>query len=391
VSWPKTVRDKVKRLNNVKQQLQGTFIDRERAASLLILATLCKEHVLFIGPPGTAKTALINRYTELINTQGFYYLLTRFTEPSELFGPLDLTAFQQGTYTIRTQGMLPDAQIAFLDEIFQGSSAILNSLLTLLNERIFYNGGKREHVPLLTLIGATNIFPDDPSLYAFADRFLLRLELDKVEDDQIDDLLDQGWSLEKDKMEAAIRSVAGQEVSRVLASIEIKDILELHQRLLEVDISVVNSEYSRLMRELRAEGVNFSDRRMVKGLKLIAGAALLREADVASMADFWPLLYLWDRPEEATVVKSVVEPRLQEAGSELLETKRSAEDIVLDLLTLESQMPYVLSDAALGSHLMALNKLRREVIVDHAQNREVLQKIELAIQQGLGQMETNNV
>ena len=391
MSWSKAVRDKVKRLKNVQQQLQGTFIDRDRAAELLILATLCKEHLLFIGPPGTAKTALINRYTELINTQGFYYLLTRFTEPSELFGPLDLAAFQQGTYTIRTDRMLPQAQIAFLDEIFQGSSAILNSLLTLLNERIFYNGGMRERVPLLSLIGATNIFPDDPSLHAFADRFLLRLELNKVEDDLIDDLVDRGWGLEQEKMAAAIRSEAGKSSDRVLADIEIKDILELHQRLLEVKVSQVQPEYSRLMRELRAEGVNFSDRRMVKGLKLIAGAALLRESDEANLADFWPLLYMWDRPEEAAVVKSVVEPRLLEAGSELLETTRSTTDMLLDLQTLEAQLPFVLSDAALGAHLMALNKLRREAISDRSQPLELRQKIETAIQQGLSKMETNNV
>src|SRR5262249_18951583 len=152
------------------------------------------EHVLLIGPPGTAKSSLLDRFRRLLDAEYFTYLLTRFTEPSELFGPLDLRLFQnEGVYRVNTAGMLPEAQIVFLDEIFQGSSAILNSLLTIVNERHFHNGSEVVDAALVSLFGSSNDIPDDPMLAAFSDRFLLRCRLDYVHEDLIEDVLDKGW------------------------------------------------------------------------------------------------------------------------------------------------------------------------------------------------------
>lgn len=387
MAWPKNVHDTIKRLNTVKRNLKGLFTGRDKAIDLLLLATVCQEHLLLIGPPGTAKTAIINRYTELIDAQEFSYLLTRFTEPSELFGPLDVAAFQKGNYHICTEGMLPEAQIVFLDEVFQGSSAILNSLLTVLNERKFYNGSQRQPVPLICLIGASNSVPDDPSLHAFADRFVLRLEINKVEDNQIDDLLEQGWELEQERMEAAKRAMAGQEASKVLSTVKLDDILSLQGRLQEVKLSKIRPEYARLVRELRAEGLDLSDRRVVKGLKLIAGATLLRGAESAEAVDLFPLLHLWDRPEEADILKTVLQPRLEEAGLDSVEMSRPVADIMLDLDTIEGQEPLLSSESAVGAHLMALNKLRQELIANHPQDIDARKKVEAVIQRGLQLLE----
>lgn len=389
MSWPKEVIQTIKRLNNVKRTLKDMLTSRDQAIELLVLATVCHEHVLLIGPPGTAKTEVINRYTELIDARSFHYLLTRFTEPSELFGPLDLAEFQEGTYTIRTEGMLPEAQIAFIDEVFQGSSAILNSLLTLLNERIFHNGSVRQKVPLICMIGASNTVPDDPWLRAFADRFGLRLELEPVEDDRVIDLLEQGWDLEKDRIEAAKRSALGQETGKVLPDVKNEDVQALHARLLEVDMSEIRPEYGNIIRELKAEGVELTDRRIVKGFKLVAGAALLRKADKGAIQDLWPLNHIWTRPEEAKVIKSVINPRLTQAGVESINTARPAGDIVLDLETLKLQEGTVMSDAALGAHLMALNKLRRELINDHPHDNDTRKLVEEVIQRGLKKMEVH--
>jgi MoxR-like ATPase len=388
MTWPEIVHNTIKRLNSVKRSLQGLFTGRNQAIDLLILATVCQEHLLLIGPPGTAKTAMINRYTDLIDAQAFSYLLTRFTEPSELFGPLDLTAFQQGTYHICTEGMLPQAQIVFLDEVFQGSSAILNSLLTILNERTFYNGAKRQAVPLICLIGASNNIPDDPSLRAFGDRFVLRLEVNKVEDDQIDDLLNQGWELERERIEAAKRAITGQLASKVLPNIKLDDILALHGRLLEVTLGKIKPEYSQLIRELRAEGIDFSDRRVVKGLKLIAGATLLRGATSAEIIDLWPLFHLWDRPEEGDILRTVLQPRLQEAGLEFVDKSRPIADIMMDLETIEAQETLLASESAIGACLMALNKLRHEVIANHPHDLEARPRIEATIKQVLERLDS---
>ena len=105
-----------------------------------------------LGPPGSGKSELVSRFARGVKARSFQYLLTRFTEPAELFGPVDIQAFQQGRYHVRTEGMLPNAEIAFLDEVFQASSAILNTLLSLVHERIFYNGAELQPVPLLASV-----------------------------------------------------------------------------------------------------------------------------------------------------------------------------------------------------------------------------------------------
>ncbi len=385
MTWnPKTLAT-LKRLNHVKRLLKDLFVDRETAVELLMLASVCQEHLLLIGPPGTAKTELVNRYAELVDARHFHYLLTRFTEPSELFGPLDLQAFQQGAFHIRTEGMLPEAQIAFLDEVFQGGSAILNTLLTLVNERIFHNGSNRQRVPLLSLVGASNTLPDDPWLQAFADRFVLRQQLELVPDERLEELLNQGWQLELQRLTAA---QAPAQSTRVLPSLKIEELLELQSRLAEVEMSRIQPVYANVVRELRAEGIELSDRRVVKGMKLIAAAALLREATVADAQDLWPLNHFWSRPEEAEAAKTVVQPRVAEAGGPALELTRSVSDILEDIAVLEAQAPAVSSEVALGAHLMALNRLRREILKDHRDDLELRQRIEAVIQQNLNRLET---
>jgi MoxR-like ATPase len=389
MSWPQKTLGTINRLHRIQYKLKHMFADRDVAVDLLTLATVCQEHLLLIGPPGTAKTELVHRFTELIDAQGFHYLLTRFTEPSELFGPLDLAAFQNRTIHICTDKMLPEAEIAFLDEVFQGSSAILNSLLTLVNERVFYNGSEAQRVPLICLIGASNTLPDDPGLKAFADRFPLRLQVDPVADDHLVDLIDQGWELERQRIERT--GLVGGSGARAIPEVKKDDLKELHTRLLEVNVEQVRPVYADAVREFRAEGVDLSDRRIVKGLKLVAGAALLREASVAAVQDLWPLSHFWTRPEEVDVVRAVIEPRVKEAGAPTRETARTTQDILEDLELLNAREPSVRTQVALGAHLMELNRLRREVLRNHRDDQAVRTRIEDVIQRILNQLEGTHV
>jgi MoxR-like ATPase len=164
-------------------ELERGLLQRDVAARVLLLAALAGEHVLLLGPPGTAKSELARRLQRLLpGAHYFERLLTRFTVPEELFGPLSLRALEEDRYERLTEGYLPGAEVAFLDEVFKANSAILNTLLGLLHERQFDNGSQRHAVPLVCLVGASNEQPQDDSLLAFYDRFLLRVPVQPVDD-----------------------------------------------------------------------------------------------------------------------------------------------------------------------------------------------------------------
>src|SRR5258708_136345 len=161
----------------------------------VLLAAVAEEHVLVIGPRGTAKSVAVHRVAETIGGRYFEYLLGRFTEPNEIFGPVDLRKLREGLVETDTAGMLPEAEIAFLDEVFQGSTAILNTLLGILNERVFRRGHTNLSCPLRVCVGASNALPEDEALAAFADRFLVRAFVDPIADPMLEDLLEGGWLL----------------------------------------------------------------------------------------------------------------------------------------------------------------------------------------------------
>src|SRR6202453_1416465 len=163
------------RLAQLARALQERFLGKDEVIRLLIIAAIAGEHAVLIGPPGTAKSALIRTFARLMRAQYFEYLLTRFTEPNEIFGPVDIAAFREGRYERRIEGMLPTAEIVFLDEVFKSNSAILNALLTLLNERRYTSGGASIRCPLLSAFGASNEVPGDETLTAIYDRFILRI------------------------------------------------------------------------------------------------------------------------------------------------------------------------------------------------------------------------
>nr|WP_319540873.1 AAA family ATPase [uncultured Methanospirillum sp.] len=178
---------------NLKDEIQTLcagfnthFIERDEEILGAVLAILSNENILYLGPPGTAKTYLAQSICRSIRgADFFYYLLTRFTTPEEIFGPLSIKSLENDEFRRKTDGCLPASHIAFLDEIFKANSSILNSLLTILNERQFHNGTEVIDTPLLTVFGASNELPEeDESLEALYDRFLFRYDVRYIQNEE---------------------------------------------------------------------------------------------------------------------------------------------------------------------------------------------------------------
>jgi hypothetical protein len=161
--------------------LKQRFVERDEVIDLIALALVAGEHLFLYGPPGTAKSALIRQFAQMVRGSYFEYMLTRFSEPNEIFGPVDIARLREGVVATVTRGMLPEAEFVFLDELFNANSAILNNLLTVLNERVYRRGAEIHALPLLSLFSASNHLPEDEALGALFDRFLLRCPADAAD------------------------------------------------------------------------------------------------------------------------------------------------------------------------------------------------------------------
>src|ERR1700749_933770 len=160
--------------------LKSAFVGRDEVVDLIALAAVAGEPLFLFGPPGTAKSLLVREFAGAVRCRYFEYLLTRFSEPTELFGPVDIAKLREGVVATVITGMLPEAEFAFLDELFNANSAILNNLLTVLNERIYRRGIEVHRLPLLSLFSASNHLPEDDALTALFDRFLLRCHVENL-------------------------------------------------------------------------------------------------------------------------------------------------------------------------------------------------------------------
>ncbi len=263
------------------------LVDRETVAEVVALCAVAGEHLLVVGPPGTAKSEAVRRVAGQLGGRYFEYLLGRFTEPNELFGPVDLRSLREGRVEFETAGMLPEADIAFLDEVFLGSTAVLNTLLGLLNERVFRRGGTALASPLRVCVGAANHLPEDPALAAFADRFLARVFVDPVADARLEELLEAG------RRPAPVAHHGGSPTGTGTGPGGPDDRLGALDRLAAAargcELDGVTPLLASALRRLRAAGVPVGDRRAVRSQRLVAAAAVLDGRTVATARDLWVL------------------------------------------------------------------------------------------------------
>src|SRR6476620_11694527 len=182
--------------SEILEPMKRSFVGKDEIIDLLGLCLVARENLFLLGPPGTAKSALVQELGRRIDGRIFDYLLARFTEPNEIFGPFDIRKLREGELVTNTEGMLPEASLVFLDELLNANSAILNSLLAVLNERVFRRGRESRGLPTLMVVGASNRLPEEDALGALFDRFLMRVRCDNVAGDHLGDVLSAGWQLD---------------------------------------------------------------------------------------------------------------------------------------------------------------------------------------------------
>lgn len=283
--------------------LKRTFVGKDEIIDLLGVSLVAGEHLFILGPPGTAKTALVHELGRRLEGRTFDYLLTRFTEPNELFGPFDIRRLREGDLVTNTEGMLPEADLVFLDELLNANSAILNSLLMVLNERVFRRGRETRPLGLLMVVGASNRLPEDETIGALFDRFLLRVHSDNVPSEQLPEVLSAGRQLDLGLVQPE-------------ATMSVDEVRRLHRLLASVNLDAVRPAFVELVRRIRRAGIPVSDRRAVKVQRLVAASALLCERLEARASDLWVFRYTWDTEEQREVLAGIVRDQIKDAGAE---------------------------------------------------------------------------
>lgn len=292
------------KLNSVLQHIKETFVGKDEIIDLLGIGLLAKENAFLLGPPGTAKSAIVRALSNGIEGgKNFEYLLTRFTEPNEIFGPFDIRKLKEGELITNTEGMMPEASMVFLDEIFNANSAILNSLLMALNEKIFRRGKETRKLPALMFVGASNVLPEDEALNALLDRFLIRIKCDYVDPDLLHQVLLAGWKLEGN---------ATEEKPTILAD----EIREMQAQCRKVDLTGIRKQYVDIVHSLRNTGIKVSDRRAVKLQNLIAASALICGRSEAVVSDLWVLKYIWDTEEQIEILEGIINHIIEKEAAE---------------------------------------------------------------------------
>ena len=278
-------------LARIREELNQTFLERAELIDGALCAILSSNHVLIIGPPGTAKSMLAEEICQRIEAADYFqWLLTKFSTPEEIFGAVSLKSLEQDDYRRVTTHKLPEAHIAFLDEIFKANSSILNALLTLINERIFHNGRERIPTPLITMFGASNELPDEEELSALYDRFMFRFITGYItEDFHFLKMLDGAAAESRTTLSfAELNALAG-----AVATVKIP--------------GAIFNEIAELRRSLGREQIVVSDRRWKNSLDVLRAHAIIFGRSVVIEDDLMFLEHvLWKDPEERPKVTDLL-------------------------------------------------------------------------------------
>ena len=298
------MKDRIIRLIN---QMQCRIYDKDTEIALSLLAAMAGESILLLGPPGVAKSMVARRLKLAFRgAKGFEYLMSRFSTPDEIFGPVSISKLKEtDSYERCVDGYLPTADVVFLDEMWKAGPAIQNTLLTVLNEKLFRNGSHELHLPLKLLVAASNELPaQGEGLEALWDRFIIRLECRNISNDQLFLQMlttpdDSGIEI---NTEDQINNEEYEKWSREIDNIGIS------QPVLEAVIAIRKSLKSvRVAADSELRNIYVSDRRWKNIVRLLRTSAFLQDRGEVGLEDLMPMYHcLWQEPEERDAVRKVV-------------------------------------------------------------------------------------
>lgn len=297
----------------LRDALGVQFLERPELINGMLVALLSGHPLLMLGPPGTAKTAISKALCSSITSSKFFaWCMNKLTTPEELFGSISLMLLEQDRYARITTGKLPDAHVVMLDEIFKGSSAINNTLLTALNEKEFYNDGKAEKIPLKVLYAASNETPQGEELGAMFDRFVLKHQVDPVKEDSSIEALFRGG------------------VKPQYPVVTLDDVIAIQDFIKSgaVRIDLVIKPLKDIRRAIEAEGIQVSDRKWVQIVSVLQAQALLNGNDAVTEDDLSILNHvLWMNVEQRAKVRKVVSRHANPLGEKVTEILDGAREV----------------------------------------------------------------
>lgn len=350
------------KLQEFRGALNAAFLERQHVIDGLLATLLCKQNAFLLGAPGTGKSDLVRAICNGIEGANYFgYLLTPTSDPSEVFGPVAVSKLLADEYTRDVDGYLPACHIAFLDELFRGSSAILNSLLTLLNERTFNNGKTTINTPIQSIIAATNSWPEEESLQAFADRFIFRPEVQFLVGKASKSILDS-WALGFDKR------------PEVGVHLTLNELAELQSAAENINVCAkFAGDYATLWDYLGSNGITISDRRRVQILKFLKAWALVQGDQELSAEHFHHSLVhmVYTTSEDQKTIREVVENQFPTA-EKLFNDARRAADTIMQQFNLTARKTEATSLQDLNSFASNLKKFHRDIQTIHGKVDELL-------------------
>jgi len=312
------------RMTKILESLNENIYERDEVLAVTFLSALANQNIFLYGPPGTAKSLISRRISKAFKTEHYFeYLMQKFSTPDEVFGPMSITELKKDKYVRKTDGYLPSAEFAFLDEIWKSSPAILNTLLTIINEKIFKNGNVLKKVPMKVLISASNETPPKgQGLEALYDRFTTRLYVPPMESkENFEQLLQNGGSIDTINIDEKLLITTEEWIAWKEKIQNVKVSQEV--------LNIVHAIRLSFLEKNKSKGFDIyvSDRRWLNALTLVKAGAFFCEREETNIVDALLLSHtLWTTKENREVVIKIVHSCIKESGFETGNSLKSLDE-----------------------------------------------------------------